>query len=311
MTIMCPRSQLSAICTNGRWVFPSTSPTTGRPFRGRCCSGTFRTAYKALEQNVPEDLKSSDLRDLSEWLGEMVRQVDSSLLDEWELLSHPQEIEAALASGANVPPCGRISGAQPPPLTANTRAFKVMVRNACFRRVELAAKRDWAALGEMDQEVGWDAARWEAAFAPYFAEQATIGTGPDARGPGLWHLNEQGRQWQARQVLDDPAGYHEWALVVDVNLDASDQRGEPACGRSGSSGSRRRSAPTGVATPRRGPGRGPRRDHRFRGNRVQAILLRAISGSPGGPANLCLMAMRPLGRDEALQHLFVLGTRSS
>ena len=42
--------------------------------------------------------------------------------------------------------------------------------------------------------------------------------------------------------------------------------------------------------------------------RVQAILLRAISGSPGGPTNLCLVAMRPLGRDEALQHLFVLGT---
>ena len=183
-------------------------------------------SYKALEQNVPEDLKSSDLRDLTEWLGEIVRQVDSSLLDEWELLSHPQEIEAALFKGQR-PAVRPDPGAQPPPLTANTRAFKVMVRNACFRRVELAAKRDWAALGEMDQEVGWDAPRWEAAFAPYFAEQATIGTGPDARGPGLWHLNEQGRQWQARQVLDDPAGYHEWALVVDVNLDASDQRGEP------------------------------------------------------------------------------------
>ena len=31
-----------------------------------------------------------------------------------------------------------------------------------------------------------------------------------------------------RQVLDDPAGYHEWAIVLDVDLDASDQRGEPA-----------------------------------------------------------------------------------
>ena len=103
-----------------------------------------------------------------------------------------------------------------------------MVRNACFRRVELAAKRDWAALGEMDQATGWDAPRWEAAFAPYFADHGSIGTGPEARGPTLWQVDEQGRRWRVRQVLDDPAGYHEWAMVLDVDLDASDQRGEPA-----------------------------------------------------------------------------------
>ena len=184
-------------------------------------------AYKALVQNVPEDLKSTTLRDLSEWLGEMVRQVDSSLLDEWELLNHPEEFEAALARGQRPTP-GAALASQPPPLTSNVRAFKVMVRNACFRRVELAAKRDWAALGDLDQEVGWDAARWEAAFAPYFDDHASIGTGPQARGPTLWQVDEQGRRWRVRQVLDDPAGYHEWAIVADVDLDASDQRGEPA-----------------------------------------------------------------------------------
>ena len=103
-----------------------------------------------------------------------------------------------------------------------------MVRNACFRRVELAARRDWSTLGEMDQDAGWDAGRWEAALAPYFAEHASIGTGPSARGPALWQLSEEGRKWRVRQVLDDPAGFHEWAIVLDVDLDASDERGEPA-----------------------------------------------------------------------------------
>jgi len=184
-------------------------------------------AYKALVQNVPEDLKSTTLHDLSEWLGEMVRQVDSSLLDEWELLSHPDELEAALARGER-PARGPATGAEPPPLTSNVRAFRVMVRNACFRRVELAAKRDWGTLGEMDQEAGWDAARWEAAFGPYFAEHGSIGTGPEARGPALFQLDEEDRRWRVRQVLDDPAGYHEWAVLADVDLDASDERGEPA-----------------------------------------------------------------------------------
>ena len=149
-------------------------------------------AYKALVQNVPEDMKSPTLRDISEWLGEMVRQVDSSLLDEWELLSHPDEVEAALGQ-RRAAHAGPALGGEPPPLTANVRAFRVMVRNACFRRAELAAKRDWAALGELDHDAGWDAQRWEAAFAAYFAEHATIGTGSAARGPRLWQVSEQGR----------------------------------------------------------------------------------------------------------------------
>jgi superfamily II RNA helicase len=46
-------------------------------------------AYKSLVQNVPENLKSQGVNDLEEWLGESIRQVDSSLIDEWEALKDP------------------------------------------------------------------------------------------------------------------------------------------------------------------------------------------------------------------------------
>jgi hypothetical protein len=183
-------------------------------------------AYKALVQNVPEDAKSAALVDLTEWLGEIVRQVDSSLLDEWELLGQPQEVQDALAGGRRPAPCRPAAGGEPPALTSNPRAFRVMVRNACFRRAELASKHDWASLGELDQEAGWDASRWEAAFDPYFEEHSAIGTGASARGPALLRVEELGRLWRARQVLDDPSGYHEWAIAIDVDLDASDRKGE-------------------------------------------------------------------------------------
>jgi hypothetical protein len=172
--------------------------------------------------------------DLTSWLGEMVRQVDSSLLDEWEVLSHPDLVQEALARGQ------RPSLETPASLTANERAFSVMVRNACFLRVQLAAKRDWSALGQLDDGAGgggwggdtdrvaWDAVRWEGAFAGYYAEHESIGTGPGARGPSLWQVERLGRRWRVRQVLDDPAQYHEWAIVFDVDLDTSDERGEPA-----------------------------------------------------------------------------------
>ncbi len=34
-----------------------------------------------------------------------------------------------------------------------------------------------------------------------------------------------GRRWRVRQVLDDPDGFHEWAIVLDVDVDASDAEG--------------------------------------------------------------------------------------
>ena len=35
---------------------------------------------------MPEEARTEELADLIEWLGELVRQVDSSLIDEWERL---------------------------------------------------------------------------------------------------------------------------------------------------------------------------------------------------------------------------------
>ncbi len=183
-------------------------------------------AYKSLVQNVPEDTKSPELDDITEWLGELVRQVDSSLLDEWELLSHPDEVREAAGAPAPDGAGLRREQGEAPPVTANTRAFRVMARNACFRRVELAARRDWAGLGTLDEQYGWDSARWQAALGPYHAQHSGIGTGAGSRSSGLWQVREEGRRWSVRQVLDDPAGDHDWALLLEVDLDASDTQGE-------------------------------------------------------------------------------------
>ena len=78
-------------------------------------------------------------------------------------------------------PAGRLRDRRPPAVTGNARAFRVLVRNALFRRVELAALRRWDELGELDAEAGWDAERVGEALEPYFDEHDEIGTGPDAR----------------------------------------------------------------------------------------------------------------------------------
>jgi superfamily II RNA helicase len=171
-------------------------------------------AYKALRQTVPEEARTEELTDLIEWLGELVRQVDSSLIDEWERLRNP-EAEAAVQMDE-----------VPPAVTGNRRAFRVLVRNALFRRVELAALRRWDELGELDAEAGWDADAWEDALLPYFTEHGDIGTGPDARGPALLILKEEPREWVARQIFDDPAGDHDWGFSASIDLAACDEAGE-------------------------------------------------------------------------------------
>jgi hypothetical protein len=171
------------------------------------------SAYKALRQTVPEEARTEELADLIEWLGELVRQTDSSLIDEWERLRSPAEAaEAPLDE-------------RPPPVTGNRRAFRVLVRNALFRRVELAALERYDELGELDAEAGWDAAAWAGALEPYFAEHDEIGTGADARGPALLIIDEQPGRWLVRQIFDDPAGDHDWGITAEVDLAASDEAG--------------------------------------------------------------------------------------
>jgi superfamily II RNA helicase len=173
-------------------------------------------AYRALRQTVPAEAKTEELTDLIEWLGELVRQVDSSLIDEWEQLTDPTNAEV-LTKGED--------GA-PPAVTRNARAFRVLVRNALFRRVELAARRDWESLGQLDAESGWDAEDWQEALEPYFESYGELNDGPDARGPQLLIIEVEPERWRVRQIFDDPEGDHDWGISAEIDLAGSDEIGE-------------------------------------------------------------------------------------
>ena len=122
------------------------------------------------------------------------------------------------------------------PISAQGRPFRVMVRNALWRRVELAARDDvdglaaleasTAELAEPPLEVAMTRAAWDAALELYYADHNEIRLDADARGPALLAVEETGRHWTARQTLHDPAGHHDWVIEATVDLDASDAAGE-------------------------------------------------------------------------------------
>lgn len=175
-------------------------------------------AYRALRQTVPEAARSEELGDLIEWLGEVTRLTDSSLLDEWSALTSLSGSPADL-------------GEAPPPtrtVTGNARAFKVLVRNAMFRRLELAAADDVDALAELETGPGTQMtrARWDESLGQYWDEHDELPTDADARGPRFLVVEEAGRQWQVRQIVDDPDQNHDWSISVRIDLDECDEAGE-------------------------------------------------------------------------------------
>ena len=71
-------------------------------------------AYRTLRQTVPESHRAPEVEDVIEWLGETVRQTDSSLLDEWEALSDPDHASSAVAHHEPPPPPRPLSQAGAP-----------------------------------------------------------------------------------------------------------------------------------------------------------------------------------------------------
>ncbi len=159
--------------------------------------------YKALIQNIPEDAKTDELLDLTEWLGAVVRQVDSSLIDEWERLISPSDEEPE-----DVLPLG------PEDVTANQRAFRIMVRNEMFRWVTCLATGQTSRLpeGAVPDELD-----------DYWDEFDQIVLDAEARGPARFSYDHQ--TGVATQIIHDPDGVDAWRIEGRVDRDASIEEG--------------------------------------------------------------------------------------
>ncbi|MEV8339643.1 DUF3516 domain-containing protein [Leucobacter sp. NPDC077196] len=205
---------------------------------GRSEGGVLRylsDAYRAIERTVPERAKNPELEELIDWLGELVRQVDSSLIDEWAELSNPDpeahrkarallglDADGADAAVALAPPTRSV--------LTNQRAFLVMLRNALFRRVQAASFERYGELAELDAARGFGEQKWRDALAEYFDEYDDIRVDADARAAALLELDQSSAPegfWRFRQVLLDPNGDHDWAIEGSVDLAESEAEGEP------------------------------------------------------------------------------------
>ena len=171
------------------------------PLGGRWCCATSPTPTGRCAGPSPSEPRTEELDDIIEWLGELVRQVDSSLLDEWEQLTDPGA-ETDTDALAPTAPSRPISGERAGVPGAGPQ------RDVPARRAGVAAAtgRGLEALGAGSDARG-GRTRWS---------RTSTSTTPRhrarARGPQLFSVEPRPGLWRVRQILDDPAGDHGWAL---------------------------------------------------------------------------------------------------
>ncbi|HEU0094099.1 MAG TPA: DUF3516 domain-containing protein [Vicinamibacteria bacterium] len=189
------------------------------------------SVYKVLSQTVPDTVKTDAIREMELYLRDMLRQVDSSLLEEWERMRDPSYRPLGTAGTDMRPPRPE----EPADVTRDAKAFTAAIRTRVFAFLRAwSTGQDDAALSLLDSSAdgggeSWTAARLRAAREAHRAEHDRLRLDPEARN--LRHtqvaVDADQRSWRVQQMLVDAAGLNDWVAELDVDLVASRVSGEP------------------------------------------------------------------------------------
>ena len=161
-------------------------------------------AYRMMRQVIPEEIMTEELEAMISWLADLIRSVDSSLLDEWEAMMNGEELTEAEEVSSTVG-AERAFGADESGViafTANRHAFRNAVRRALFNFVELMSRDDVDGLerasaqaadsdGLFAEAAPWTGDDWDHALERYWAEHDWIDINQGARSQALCALEEQ------------------------------------------------------------------------------------------------------------------------
>ena len=173
--------------------------------------------YRTLEQNVPDAGKSEPVDDAIAFLRTTIELTDSSLLEEWESLLHPELLVKRKEERERI-----VEALWVRELAENPRALASRLRSEVHLLVHALAQRDWEEAAERvvaDGVTPWDARRFEETLAPFFAEHAALLDTAEARRHRWTRIEPAGeRQWAVTQTLLDAEGDHDWGLKARVDL---------------------------------------------------------------------------------------------
>jgi hypothetical protein len=186
--------------------------------------------YKVLAQTVPDSAKTDPVREMEIYLRTMIRQVDSSLLDEWEKMRDPSYQRAEVKEA-------RPPGAEEAALdvTRDAKMFTASTRNRIFSFLRGLVNEDFEqalthlSATEDGNGQAWTPERLLALLDGYYADHERICLDPNARNLRHTYVTpaEDKRSWRVQQMLVDPEEHNDWVAEFQVDLPRSRDSGEP------------------------------------------------------------------------------------
>lgn len=168
--------------------------------------------YKVLEQTVPDEHKNEELREMAVYFSTMVRQVDSSLLEDWEKM-RTGGVKALLEPEA-------VEEEKPKP--KSEQELTRMVRNAAHSFLRALAVKDLEgalAIANGGEGKKWTSDELEQRLKEYHADHSRVRTDPQARFPQFTVIRKESKaQWQVDQVLVDPLERNDWSAVFRAEI---------------------------------------------------------------------------------------------
>jgi len=185
---------------------------------------------KVMTQTIPDAAKNDTVREMELYLGAMIRQIDSSLLDEWEKLRDPNYQRGETTE---VRPPGAEEADRD--VTRDTKAFTAAIRHRIFSFLRGLVIADYEQslthLQSPNDPEGqpWTPERLKQLGEAYEAEHGYISLDPNARNVRHTYVSpaEDQQTWRVQQMLVDKDEHNDWVVEFTVNLAESRQAGEP------------------------------------------------------------------------------------
>ena len=189
------------------------------------------SVYKVLSQTVPDGAKTDTVREMELYLRDMLRQVDSSLLEEWERMRDP-DYRPRGTGGEELRPS---RPEEAPDVTRDPKAFTAAIRTRVFAFLRAwSIGDDEAALQVMGspregEGEPWTVERLRTAREAHRVEHTGLRLDPEARNLRHTHVQPSDDQatWRVQQMLVDPEGLNDWVAELEADLAASRAASEP------------------------------------------------------------------------------------
>ncbi len=178
--------------------------------------------YKVLIQTVPETARTDEVHSLIEYFGTMLREIDSSLVDEWEKLNDPvaaQKKAAALRAKEDEAKRRQLEQEE---LQAKQRKTKAIILNEVFRALRMLANRDYESAAHSLQT---NKDELEATLNRYFTDHQRIVLDQSARAQHFTRLEKKSdHEYEIEQTVCDPEGHNDWSIKAQLDFETENSK---------------------------------------------------------------------------------------